>query len=51
MLAYDRRSRWIRRMQDRVARRREREWAQQAGFTAASFWMAPLRDRDTRRAA
>ena len=30
MLAYERRSRWIRRMQDRAARRREREWARQA---------------------
>ena len=51
MLAYERRSRWIRRMQDRAARRREREWAQQAGFAAASFWMAPVRDHGTRRAA
>ena len=35
MLAYERRARWIRRMQDRAARRREREWARQAGFAAA----------------
>jgi hypothetical protein len=51
MLAYERRARWIRRMQDRAGRRREREWARQAGYSAASSWTAPGRDQGARRAA
>jgi len=51
MLAYDRRARWIRRMQDRAARRREREWAHQATFSSAVSWGLPLNDQGSRRAA
>ncbi|MFH1331469.1 MAG: hypothetical protein ABIJ48_12595 [Actinomycetota bacterium] len=51
MLAYERRARWIRRMQDRVVRRRERRWAREAGWTAASLWATPVRDGGSRRAA
>ncbi len=51
MLAYDRRARWIRRMQDRAARRREREWAREAAYPAASSWTAPGRDQGAPRAA
>jgi len=42
MLAYQRRARWIRRMQERANRRREREWSQRAGFASASSsqWVA-----------
>ena len=51
MLTYERRARWIRRMQDRAARRRERAWAREAAFVASSFWAAPRGDRNTPRAA
>ena len=51
MLAYERRARWIRRMQDRAGRRREREWARQAAFSDSSFWAAGGRDRGSPRAA
>ena len=50
MLAYGRRARWIRRMQDRAARRHEREWARQ-GLAPPVSWTAPGRDQgsSTRR--
>jgi len=51
MLAYDRRARWIRRMQDRAARRRERETAHRAGFAAGALWITPLAGDGSRRAA
>jgi hypothetical protein len=51
MLAYERRARWIRRMQDRAARRREREIARRAAFAAGSLWMPPLLGDGSRRAA
>lgn len=51
MLAYERRARWIRRMQDRASRRRERETARLAAFGANSLWMAPLVGGGSRRVA
>ena len=51
MLAYERRARWIRRMQDRAARRREREWARRSGYWAGAAWMAPSSADGSRRAA
>jgi len=48
MLTYQRRARWIRRMQDRAARRREREWARQ-WVPSPSLW--PSREVGSRRAA
>jgi len=51
MLGYDRRARWIRRMQDRAARRRERDTAHRAAFAAGSLWSTPLGGDGSRRAA
>jgi hypothetical protein len=51
MLAYERRARWIRRMQDRAARRRERELARRADSATGSLWMPPLLGEGSRRAA
>jgi hypothetical protein len=51
MLAYERRARWIRRMQDRAARRREREAVHRAAFAAGSLWITPLAGHGSRRAA
>ncbi len=51
MLAYERRARWIRRMQDRASRRREREWARPGALAAAGSWSAPPRDQGSPRAA
>ena len=48
MLTYQRRARWIRRMQDRAARRREREWVRPRS-AALSLW--PLRGAGSHRAA
>ncbi|MBN2114265.1 MAG: hypothetical protein JW785_09085 [Acidimicrobiia bacterium] len=51
MLAYERRARWIRRMQDRAGRRREREWARHAAYAPYSTWVFPTRGDGTARAA
>jgi hypothetical protein len=51
MLAYQRRARWIRRMQDRAARRREREWARPDAYAAAGSWSSPHRHQGSPRAA
>jgi len=51
MLAYERRARWIRRMQDRAARRREREWAHRAGYAPYSLWTSAVSGDRTPRAA
>ena len=50
MLAYERRARWIRRMQDRATRQREREWVRSAP-APASLWRGPSRDDGSPRAA
>jgi hypothetical protein len=51
MLAYERRARWIRRMQDRAARRREREWTRAAALSSPYLWVPPSGDAGSRRAA
>jgi hypothetical protein len=51
MLAYERRARWIRRMQDRAARRREREWDRIVAAGAAGLWITPPGGPGSRRAA
>lgn len=50
MTTYQRRARWIRRMQDRAERRREREWSRQAG-PAPSLWSESWQAVGSRRAA
>jgi len=50
MTTYQRRAKWIRRMQDRAERRREREWSRQAA-PAFSWWSEELRAAGSRRAA
>jgi hypothetical protein len=51
MLAYDRRARWIRRMQDRAARRRERERDRHGARPMGSHWMVPGPDQGSSHAA
>jgi hypothetical protein len=50
MTTYQRRAKWIRRMQDRAGRRREREWARQA-TPAFSLWSEGVWATGSRRAA
>ena len=51
MLAYQRRAKRIRRMQDRAARRRERAWARQSAYGLVADWFAGDQDRHSPRAA
>jgi hypothetical protein len=51
MLTYERRARWIRRMQDRAARRRERDWGRLASSPYVWSWDSPGRDEGSPRAA